>query len=68
MDKINVFSAWDIFKGDSTFFVAVIDSGVDYLHEDLIDNLKYNYKDPINGIDDDNDGYIDNRHYHHQSH
>lgn len=60
LDKINVFSAWDIFKGDSTFFVAVIDSGVDYLHEDLIDNLKYNYKDPINGIDDDNDGYIDN--------
>ncbi|MEZ5067310.1 MAG: S8 family serine peptidase [Bacteroidia bacterium] len=23
-------------------------------------NIKYNYADPINGVDDDNDGYIDN--------
>lgn len=29
-------------------------------HPDLQSNIKYNYADPINGVDDDNDGYIDN--------
>lgn len=40
--------------------VAVIDSGVDTLHEDLIPVLWKNPKEiPGNGIDDDNNGYID---------
>jgi subtilisin family serine protease len=60
LDKISASSAWDISRGDSSFFVGIIDSGVDYNHEDLRDNLAYNYADPINGIDDDQDGYIDN--------
>jgi len=60
LEKIEAASAWDIAQGDSTFVVAVVDSGVDYMHEDLKDNLAYNYEDPVNGIDDDNDGYTDN--------
>jgi subtilisin family serine protease len=60
LEKIEAPSAWDIAQGDSTFVLAVVDSGVDYTHEDLKDNLAYNYDDPVNGMDDDNDGYIDN--------
>lgn len=40
--------------------VAVIDSGIDTLHEDLKDVLWRNPKEiPGNGIDDDNNGYVD---------
>src|ERR1700733_4309677 len=43
-----------------TVIVAVIDSGVDTLHEDLKDILWTNPKEiPGNGIDDDNNGYVD---------
>ena len=49
-------------KGE-TVIVAVIDSGVDYDHEDLKDVMWVN-KDEIagNGKDDDNNGYIDDIH------
>lgn len=40
--------------------VAVIDTGVDYTHEDLLPNMWRNTKEiPDNGIDDDKNGYID---------
>jgi len=43
-----------------TVIVAVIDSGVDTLHEDLKGILWTNPKEiPGNGIDDDNNGYVD---------
>lgn len=43
--------------------VAVIDSGIDTLHEDLKTVLWTNKKEiPGNGIDDDNNGYIDDVH------
>ena len=43
--------------------VAVIDSGIDTLHEDLKDILWTNPKEiPGNGIDDDKNGYIDDVH------
>ena len=46
--------------GDPSVIVAVIDSGVDYDHEDLIDNMWVNEKEiPDNGIDDDGNGYVD---------
>ncbi len=44
----------------SPVIVAVIDSGVDTLHEDLKSILWKNPKEiPGNGIDDDNNGYVD---------
>lgn len=43
-----------------TIIVAVVDTGIDYTHEDLKDVLWINEKEiPANGIDDDNNGYID---------
>ena len=43
--------------------VAVIDSGIDTLHEDLKEVLWVNPKEiPGNGIDDDKNGYIDDVH------
>ena len=46
-----------------TVLVAVIDSGVDTLHEDLKDILWTNTKEiPGNGIDDDHNGYVDDIH------
>jgi len=46
--------------GDPSVVVAVIDSGVDYDHEDLADNMWVNTAEiPDNGIDDDGNGYID---------
>ncbi len=60
LDIINAFEAWDITKGDTNVVVAIIDSGVEYDHPDLMDNIYINYADPINGIDDDGDGFLDN--------
>lgn len=46
-----------------TVIVAVIDSGVDYLHEDLDDVMWVNEDEiPDNGIDDDGNGYVDDIH------
>lgn len=57
---VNLFQAWDIQKGDTSVVIAIVDTGSDLDHPDLVSDFAYNYNDPINGIDDDNDGYIDN--------
>ncbi|MDN5211557.1 S8 family serine peptidase [Fulvivirgaceae bacterium BMA12] len=59
---IDAYNAWEFEKGDSSLIIGVLDTGIDLDHEDLVDNIYYNDNDPINGIDDDNDGYIDNYH------
>lgn len=50
-------------KTSTTVIVAVIDSGVDTEHEDLKAQIWTNEDEiPGNGIDDDNNGYIDDVH------
>ncbi|MCB0570359.1 MAG: S8 family peptidase [Phaeodactylibacter sp.] len=50
-------------KKSKTVVVAVLDSGVDYEHEDLKDVMWVNVDEiPGNGIDDDHNGYIDDVH------
>lgn len=51
--------AWDIADG-SGIIIGVVDSGGDMNHPDLVDKIFIDPAEPIDGIDNDNDGYIDN--------
>lgn len=62
---MDVMRVWDkVTKGSEKIIVAVIDTGCDYTHPDLKDNIWVNEKEsPANGgipgKDDDGNGYID---------
>jgi subtilisin family serine protease len=65
LQLIQAHKAWDYTRdgvtarGD-TLVVAIIDTGADTLHPDLVNNLWINRGEiPWNGIDDDKNGYID---------
>lgn len=60
LDALKVYDAWDIEKGDSTVVIAITDTGTDLDHPELVNRLALNHQDSINGIDDDQDGFIDN--------
>ncbi len=60
LNTIHAYDAWDVHQSDSNMIIAIVDTGIDMDHEDLIYNIAYNYDDPIDGIDNDNDGYVDN--------
>ncbi len=57
---IKAFDAWDITQGDESMVIGMVDSGGDLDHPDLASQLFINTADPIDGIDNDSDGYIDN--------
>jgi subtilisin family serine protease len=60
LKTIEAEGAWDISRGSKEVIIAIVDTGVDWLHEDLADNIWINTREiPDNGIDDDNNGYID---------
>lgn len=69
MQDIGAEEAWKVNRGSSDIVVAVLDTGTDYRHEDLVENLWRNPGEhgvdangndmATNGIDDDNNGYID---------
>jgi len=60
LDKIQATSAWEQTQGGDDVVVAVIDTGIDLDHPDLKSNIWVNKKEiPDNGIDDDNNGYVD---------
>lgn len=61
---LSVDKAYELVEGkeSKTVIVAVIDSGVDIDHEDLEGKIWINEDEiPDNGIDDDKNGYVDDR-------
>ncbi len=59
LSAIKAYDAWNITQGDSTIIIGIVDTGAEYTHEDLAANIYYKTADPIDGIDNDNNGYID---------
>lgn len=59
MNDIGVANAWKLAPISSDVVVAVIDTGVDYTHEDLAGNMWHNPREILNGLDDDNNGFVD---------
>jgi len=65
LEKIGVPTVWDTTTGGQTvngdeIVVAVLDVGFNIKHPDLVDNIWTNaFEIPNNGIDDDQNGYID---------
>ncbi len=72
LKKSDAARAWSVTQGSKDTIVAVIDTGVDEHHEDLMTNLWVNPGESgldsngrdksNNGIDDDNNGFIDDVH------
>lgn len=60
LSQVKSEEAWNIQPNANGVTIAIVDSGSDLDHQDLAANIYLNTADPINGIDDDGDGYVDN--------
>ena len=60
LNVIRAYDAWYYQTGDTNVVLGIVDTGIDILHSDIAANIKHNYNDPIDGIDNDLDGKIDN--------
>ena len=53
MEKIQASKAWDVSEGDEDMVIAILDTGIDFNHPDLINNIWQNL-----GEDADEDGSV----------
>ena len=60
LTSMNMSRAWQIERGEPSVIIAVVDSGIQVNHPDIENQLWHNSGEiPSNGIDDDNNGYVD---------
>ncbi len=60
LSVIKAEEAWEINKGSSDIIIGIVDTGIDWEHPDLAANIWTNPNEiASNGIDDDNNGYVD---------
>lgn len=64
LSRVQATAAWDISRGDAGVTIAIVDIGVDIDHKDLSGQIWINRAeaDGIDGLDDDNNGFIDDVH------
>lgn len=63
LPKIDAPQAWDVTTGTDTVTIAVVDSGCDMDHPDLVSKIWTNPGEiPGNEVDDDGNGYVDDVH------
>ncbi len=60
LNSIRAFDAWNISQGDTNIVIGISDTGIELAHPELIYQIKYNYADMPDGIDNDLDGFVDN--------
>ena len=59
LNKIRAYQGWTQSKGDSSVLIGILDTGTPITHEDISGNLFRNWADPVNGLDDDGNGLVD---------
>lgn len=60
LSQIRAYQAWKIEDGDKEIVIGISDNGIKVNHPDLAPNTKsFTSEIPNNGIDDDQNGYID---------
>ena len=60
LNQMRIPQSWNATTGSQDVIIAVIDSGVDMDHPDIISNMWFNKGEKaLNGLDDDNNGYVD---------
>jgi len=69
LEKIGAFNAWNITTGSDKILLAIIDTGIEFFHPDLKNNIYYNQGEmgldengndkSSNNIDDDGNGFVD---------
>jgi subtilisin family serine protease len=52
-------AAWDLSTGSDSVTVAVVDTGIEYTHPDLMSNIWLNPSETANLADDDGNGLVD---------
>lgn len=59
LPQIKAVEAWEVVTGSRAVVVAIIDTGTDWDHPDLAANIWNNADEIIDGIDNDNNGFVD---------
>lgn len=62
LEMLGIYESWGMELGSPDVVVAVIDSGIDGTHRDLATRMWVNNAEVLNGIDDDNNGFVDDLH------